>query len=207
MEYLHKIVDSEELKKEFSLPPSLQNQKLEVIILPIEKNYFLQNGKNNLSYSYGPITNTNRDKVNRFIEENWFSQEMVVNGTIVNMSTLEGIVCYDQNLSIIGLLTYLIRNNTFEIISLDSKKENIGIGTELLNQAKQIAKTINCKKIYLNTTNDNLHALHFYQCRGFTLSALHVNSISKARQLKPTIPAKGDFGIPIRDEIELEFQL
>ena len=122
MEYLHKIVNSEELKKEFSLPQSFQNQKLEVIILPIEKNCFPQNGENHLSYSYGPITDTNRDKVNRFIEENWFSQEMVVNGAIVDMSTLGGIICSDQRQNILGLLTYRIKNNIFEIISLDSKK-------------------------------------------------------------------------------------
>lgn len=165
------------------------------------------NSGNSLSYSYSPIIDAMREKVNNFIEENWFSLNMVVNGHTINMSTLDGIICYDQRLNILGLLTYLIQNKILNIISLDSEKENIGIGTELLNRAKQIAKYHNCNKIRLNTTNDNLYALYFYQHHGFILSALHVNSISKARQLKPSIPDKGYFDIPIRDELELEFQL
>lgn len=206
MEYLRKIVDSSDLEKGLSLPQSFRNRELEITVFPTEKECSLQS-EDKLSYSYGPITDQNRDQVNRFTEDNWFSKEMVVNGRIINMSALEGIVCYDQSPNLIGLLTYLIQGNTFEIISLDSKKEHIGIGTKLLNQARQIAEMNNCNKISLTTTNDNLHALRFYQRRGFTLSALHVNAIDKARRLKPAIPVKGDFGIPIRDELELEFQL
>ena len=52
-----------------------------------------------------------------------------------------------------------------EIISLDSKRENIGIGTALLKEIEKIAIDNNCKKMRLVTTNDNMRALQFYQKR------------------------------------------
>jgi ribosomal protein S18 acetylase RimI-like enzyme len=59
----------------------------------------------------------------------------------------------------------------------------------------------------LLTTNDNLHALRFYQRRGFRLAALYPGALAEARKLKPSIPETGYHGIPIRDEIELEMSL
>ncbi len=37
-------------------------------------------------------------------------------------------------------------------------------------------------------TYDNVHALRFYQKRGFVLAALHRNAMAQARLLKPSIP-------------------
>lgn len=53
------------------------------------------------------------------------------------------------------------------------------------------------------TTNDNMRALRFYQRRGFRLVALHAGAIERSRALKPEIPATGDHGIPLRDELLL----
>ncbi|GED69603.1 hypothetical protein BRE01_33050 [Brevibacillus reuszeri] len=55
----------------------------------------------------------------------------------------------------------------------------------------------------LVTTNDNLHALGFYQRRGYQFNELFVNAVDKARRIKPEIPLIADNGIPIRDEILL----
>jgi hypothetical protein len=59
----------------------------------------------------------------------------------------------------------------------------------------------------LITTNDNLHALGFYQKRGFRLVAVHSNALAASRKIKPSIPDFGMHGIPLRDEIELEILL
>lgn len=56
-------------------------------------------------------------------------------------------------------------------------------------------------------TDDNLHALRFYQNRGFVLVAVYRNALEISRQLKPEIPLIGKNGIPLRDEIELEYTL
>jgi len=60
-------------------------------------------------------------------------------------------------------------------------------------------------KAWVTETNDTLGAARFYQRRGFVLSALRPGAVDEARRrLKPEIGTVGDFGIPLRDELELE---
>jgi hypothetical protein len=59
----------------------------------------------------------------------------------------------------------------------------------------------------LVTTNDNIDGLIFWQKVGFSLKKVYPNAISFSRKLKPEIPEIGNYGIPVRDEIELEFNL
>lgn len=81
-----------------------------------------------------------------------------------------------------------------------------GIGSALLDALRR--EVVGCERMWLVTTNDNLEALRFYQRRGFVLSALRAGAIDDARrELKPTISRVGNFGIPIRDEIELEARI
>jgi hypothetical protein len=48
-------------------------------------------------------------------------------------------------------------------------------------------------------------SLRFYHKRGFVLVAVHRNTFEISRQLKPEIPLLGADGIPLCDEIELEW--
>jgi ribosomal protein S18 acetylase RimI-like enzyme len=64
-----------------------------------------------------------------------------------------------------------------------------------------------CVRLWLITTNDNLHALGFYQKSGFRLVALHPDAVAESRRLKPSIPEVGLDTIPLRDEIELTVNL
>jgi RimJ/RimL family protein N-acetyltransferase len=66
---------------------------------------------------------------------------------------------------------------------------------------------LDCQRIWLITTNDNLHALKFCQKVGFHLVKIYRGAIRESRKLKPQIPEIGMHGIPIRDEIELEITL
>ncbi len=80
-----------------------------------------------------------------------------------------------------------------------------GVGTALLSAVARVAKAAGCSRLWLVTTNDNLHALRFYQRRGFRLVALRPGAIDRARrELKPEISLVGLEGIPIHDELELE---
>jgi ribosomal protein S18 acetylase RimI-like enzyme len=63
------------------------------------------------------------------------------------------------------------------------------------------------RRLVVVTTNDNLHALRFYQKRGFVLAELRTNALAAARQIKPEIPLFGNDNIPLRDEIELALNL
>jgi RimJ/RimL family protein N-acetyltransferase len=105
------------------------------------------------------------------------------------------------------LVTYRIVAKECEIVTLDSLQTGMGIGTALLDAVEQAAQQARCRRIWLITTNDNLTALRFYQKRGFSLVAVHRGAVEQARRLKPEIPACGQYGIPIQDEIELELLL
>jgi ribosomal protein S18 acetylase RimI-like enzyme len=77
----------------------------------------------------------------------------------------------------------------------------------LIEAVKERAKSKGCRRLWLITTNDNLEALGFYQRRGFHLIALYSNALEASRKLKPQISVKAANGIPIRDELELEYEL
>ena len=84
--------------------------------------------------------------------------------------------------------------------------KNKGIGTQIIEKIKEIAKSKNCKRIWLITTNANINALQFYQKRGFYISNIYKNAMEKSRKIKAEIP-KMENGIEIRDEIELEMKI
>ncbi|OIK08959.1 GNAT family N-acetyltransferase [Bacillus sp. MUM 13] len=144
-----------------------------------------------------------QNKIMDFFVLHWGSTEMVISTGVYDCSTLDGFAVINEEVKIIGLITYIIKENECEIISLDSVDEGRGIGTSLVQEVEKLATKKKCKLVKLITTNDNLLALKFYQKRGFILSEIINNAVEKARKFKPEIPLIGNDGIPIRDEIEL----
>lgn len=62
--------------------------------------------------------------------------------------------------------------------------------------------------MWLITTNDNTHALRFYQRRGFRIREVRTGAVDRERDtIKPEISVLGNDGIPISDEIELVIDL
>jgi ribosomal protein S18 acetylase RimI-like enzyme len=90
---------------------------------------------------------------------------------------------------------------------MDSLEPNQGVGSVLIEEILKFAISKNLRRVWLITTNDNTPALHFYQKRGFSLVTIYKDAVRISRELKPEIPLVGLDGIPIRDEIELEFLL
>lgn len=82
-----------------------------------------------------------------------------------------------------------------------------GIATALLKAAVREPHQRACRRVFLSTTNDNLHALGLYQKRGFGLVRVLQGTVNESRRIKPGIPLVGENGIPLRDEIELELSL
>jgi N-acetylglutamate synthase-like GNAT family acetyltransferase len=159
------------------------------------------------SFAIHPLTDRDGDKVVQFITEHWGSTIVVSRGIIHRPAKLPGFVAVDEQGAWIGLITYHIQGNACEVVTLDSLQAGSGIGTVLIEAVKAAARRAGCKRLWLITTNDNLHALKFYQKRGFALVAVHCNAVEQSRKLKPQIPFIGNDGIPIRDEIELALQL
>lgn len=125
---------------------------------------------------------------------------MLVHNENIRYDEVDGFIYDDWS----GVITFMLKGEECEITSLDSLHEGKGIGTALINEVLQEAKEKKCRRVFLITTNDNLHALGFYQRRGFELVAVHCGAVNKSRKIKPTIPLIGGNNIPLRDEIELE---
>ena len=152
------------------------------------------------------INQENRDRIDDFIIHQWFTMQMVVHGESIDLGKAEGWYACEDN-EIIGLITYRITRNEMEILSLDSLIENKGTGTALLNQTISEARNVGLERVRLITTNDNLHALRYYQKRGFDMIRFYHNALDDARKIKPEIPLTGMDGIPLKHEIELELLL
>ena len=144
--------------------------------------------------------------IRRIIEEIWRSSRIISRGKSYNIKDLPGLVILKKK-EIVGLLTYNLKNNECEIITLNSFKKRIEIGTILLKEIEKIASSKKCDRLWVITTNDNIDALCFYQKKGFKICNIYVDAIKESRKLKPEIPFIGFNNIEIRDEIELEKKL
>jgi GNAT superfamily N-acetyltransferase len=153
-----------------------------------------------------PLFPTDRDWVARHVAEHWGAEIVVAHGTLYYPAALAGFVA-EVDGKVAGLVTFHIEGDACGIVTLDSQIEGKGVGTALVEVVKAAASAAGCLRLWLITTNDNLHALGFYQKRGFRLVAVHPGAVNAARKLKPEIPLIGNDGIPIRDEIELEIVL
>ena len=131
---------------------------------------------------------------------------MVIHGEQLYPAEYPGFVA-ESDADAVGVITYILRGDECEILSLDSLAEGQGIGSALVESVRKVAFDNGVRRLWLITTNDNLNALRFYQKRGFELVKIHRRAVDESRKLKPSIPLIGGFGIPIRDEIELELSL
>ena len=154
-------------------------------------------------YSIKPISDSIRNIVTAQIIENWAGPFVVSMGTLHDTRLLAGFVALEDG-EVLGYTLYNIADSDCEIVVLESLRENQGIGSMLVSKVVEIAHSADCGRVWLVTTNDNIRAIRFYQRIGFSLRAVHINSIEQSRKLKPQIPLTGFDGIPIKHEFEFE---
>ncbi len=153
-----------------------------------------------------PLEPCDREWVAHFVAEQWGSTRLVSRGKVHFAEVLPGFVAWLDGART-GLATFCIAGNECELVSLNTMKEQVGVGTTLVEAVSHVARTSGCRRLWLITTNDNLNALRFYQKRGFRLVAVYPNALEQSRRLKPELPLFGSEGIPLRDEIELELPM
>jgi ribosomal protein S18 acetylase RimI-like enzyme len=103
-----------------------------------------------------------------------------------------------------GVLSYELGPVECEILTLYVARRWSGVGSALVRAVTDVATAADCRRCWLVTTNDNVDALRFYQRRGFHLRTIRCGAVDEARRvLKPAIPLVGEYGIPLRDELEL----
>lgn len=147
-----------------------------------------------------------REWVARTLGEEWGSEVVVAHGEVFQPAELPGFLASVGG-EPIGLITFEVRGDECEIVSINALRKRRSVGTVLVRAVVEEARAAGCRRLFLITTNDNLDALRFYQRRGFRLAALRPGGVDRARELKPEISPTGEFGIPLRDELELEMRL
>ena len=149
-----------------------------------------------------PIDESDRPMLAWLVAGLWGSEVVAVHGTSLRPAELGGFIA-ERSGRVAGLLTYQLVGDMLEIVTLNAIDRRAGIGTLLIDAAVGQARRSGCREVRLTTTNDNVDALRFYQRRGFRLAELRPGAVDQARQQKPEIPRVGDYGIPLRDEIDL----
>lgn len=160
------------------------------------------------TFTIRKIEKEDRDWIHRWLIFQWGAEIVISHGVVFHPADLPGFIAIDSaSQEPVGLITYIFDEDNCEIITLDSLREGIGIGNALIEAVKNYARSAGCSRLFLVTTNDNVYSLRFYQKRGFRVKKIHVGTADRAREKKPEIPLVGYFGIPIHDEIELEYKL
>jgi GNAT superfamily N-acetyltransferase len=153
------------------------------------------------------LEDTDRDWIIEFTKEHWGADHVVAHGVVYRPDELSGFAAVGPSGHIVGLVTYSVQHRECEVVTLNSVSQGMGVGTALLNAVKAVALRTGCSRLWVTTTNDNLRALGFYQRRGYELVAVHRGALERSRRLKPSIPLTSADGIPMRDEIELEYRI
>lgn len=147
-----------------------------------------------------------KDRLESFFQQAWGGPKMVVSSGVYSWVELKGISGMKEDEVLAGSVTYT-EGERFEIVSLDSLAPNQGVGSALIEAAEEIAREKGYSTVYLITTNDNMHAVTFYQKRGYRVIEIHKDAVQRARRIKPSIPLKAENGIDIRDEWLLKKEL
>ncbi|MHB8574785.1 MAG: GNAT family N-acetyltransferase [Dehalococcoidia bacterium] len=152
------------------------------------------------------VDDDDRDWVDEHVRRWWGGPFIASKEHMHRPSRLDGFLA-EANGKPAGLVTMYIEGDACEVVTLNSFEPGSGAGVALMRAAESYAREYGCLRLWLMTTNDNTHALRFYQRYGMHIAAVHVGVINDQRRLKPAIPHTGHDGIPIRDEIELALDL
>jgi len=152
-----------------------------------------------------PIAARDLHEIRAELDTHWHSNEIWSLGRCHQADALPGFVAEIDG-AFAGLVTINLDPGAWqcEVITLSSRSPQHGAGGALLAAAEEFARAHDCGRIYLTTTNDNTHAIRFYQRRGWQFAALHKGIVDRVRAVVPEIPLLGFDGIQVRDEIEFE---
>jgi ribosomal protein S18 acetylase RimI-like enzyme len=138
--------------------------------------------------------------------ESWGTPVVARLGELVDPTGLPGFVAVLDGRRA-GLLTYAVRGDECEVVTIRSLREGRGVGRALLDAVRDAATDAGCVRLWLVTTNNNVRAFALYQRWGMEIVAFHRNAVSAARRLKPSIPERDANGVRIAHEFEFELLL
>jgi GNAT superfamily N-acetyltransferase len=154
----------------------------------------------------GVLQKGDRDWAVEALRRAWGSVHVARLGELIDASALPGFVAWDDAVRV-GLLTYLVREDAFEVVSISTDQPGRGAGRVLMDAAASAARASGCTRLWLTTTDNNSRAREFYERWGMTVARVHRDGVSASRAVKPSIPEVDADGIPIVDEIDYELRL
>lgn len=127
--------------------------------------------------------------------------QIAIHGQIFDARRLPALIAGDHE----GLATFCIEpdGKSAELVTLNALVPRRGIGTALIEALVSELTTRAVSSLRLTMTNDNLDALRFYQRRGFRVVSVRPGAVDTQRKTKPAIPLVGNYGIALRDELDL----
>ena len=126
-----------------------------------------------------PLTGADHDWLGRVVAEYCGGDPVITPDGAYVVRDLPGYVAEDEGTRV-GLAQYRIAAGDCEIITLASLRSGRGIGSALVAAVRAMAERAGCRWLRVCTSNDNLHALGFYQKRGFALAKLHRGAMERA---------------------------
>ena len=103
----------------------------------------------------------------------------------------------------VGVVTYRTTPRECEVVTLNSLRTNVGVGSALLGAVKEIADARGLR-LWLITTDENTNAIRFYEHQGMSRWAVHRDFIDTVRRHKPFPPGE-DRPDGYRDAIEFSY--
>jgi N-acetylglutamate synthase-like GNAT family acetyltransferase len=102
------------------------------------------------------IIEVNEDLRNALVT---FRGDIIVSrGKVHETKNLNGYL-YMEDEQIVGCILYNVVGKECEIVSLDSNKEGQGIGSQLIQMVIDKARKLDCSRVWLITSNDNIKAI------------------------------------------------
>lgn len=158
-----------------------------------------------------PLGDGDVDWAEAFLDRTLGGRIQARRGELIDVLGEAGLVA-DAEGARVGLVAWRVddegRAAEVTVLAVAPEARRQGLGRALLDAAVEALRAAGVDRAWLVTTNDNLAALRLYQRAGWRLAALRPGAVDELRRtLKPSIPALGDGGLPIRDELELRLEL
>jgi ribosomal protein S18 acetylase RimI-like enzyme len=153
------------------------------------------------------LTQDDRPWATEVEADSWGEPLVARLGELIDPTQLPGFVAFVDGRRA-GLVSYAVRGEECEVVTIRSLQEGRGVGRALLDAIRVAAIEAGCRRLWLVTTNNNIRALALFQRWGLDIVAFRRHAISEARRsLKPSIPDRDANDIPIAHELELELLL
>lgn len=149
-----------------------------------------------------------KEAVHRLLMHRWNDDCIIFGGRAYTSRDFETIGAHDGEGTLVGIALWTMRGRVALLGAIDSFQPGSGAAGALLERVQQEARGRNAVSLRAVTTNDNVHALVYYQRKGFRLDTLFVGSVDAFRgRDNPNFRRIGFNGLPVRDTLELEMAL